>query len=192
MNDFVVLDEDVEYAVNRSSLDDHWSKVIAGNFISVLDNYADDAVLELPQSGRAITGREEIGKYRASRTGKVVAIDRIRGRSDLWVTEYLCSRERRLYNIISIMEYCDGRICRETEYSAERTAGAESPPSALRSPRRRGLEALEALRGRGSSRAFVRREAANPRRSKKLPLGAAALVITGWLVVLAIAFLSAR
>jgi len=132
MNDFAVIDEDVEYAINRSSLDDHWSKIIAGGFISALDNYAEDAVLELPQSDRAITGREEIRKYRASRTEKVVRIARVRGRSDLWITEYLCSRERGLYNIISIMEYRDGKICHETEYSAERTPGADSPPSALR------------------------------------------------------------
>jgi hypothetical protein len=132
MNDFAVIDEDVEYAINRSSLDDHWSKIIAAGLINALDNYAEDAVLELPQSDRAITGREEIRKYRASRTEKVVRIERVRGRSDLWVTEYLCSREGGLYNIISSVEYRDGKICRETEYSAERTPGATSLPSALR------------------------------------------------------------
>ena len=125
MNDFAVMDEDVEYAINRSSLDDHWSKIIAAGFISALDDYAEDAVLELPQSDRAITGREEIRKYRASRTEKVVRIERVRGRSDLWITEHLCTRAQDLYNVISIMEYRDGKICRETEYSAQRTAGTD-------------------------------------------------------------------
>jgi len=92
MNDFAVIDEDVEYAINRSSLDDHWSETIAGGFISALDNYAEEAVLELPGPDCAITGRKKIRKYCASRTEKVVRVERVRGRSDLWITKYLCSR----------------------------------------------------------------------------------------------------
>ena len=63
MNDFAVMDEGLECAIIRSS---HWGRAIA----------ADDAVLELPQSDRAVMSRKEIRKYRASRTEKVVRIER--------------------------------------------------------------------------------------------------------------------
>lgn len=132
MNDFAATDEDVDYAVNVSSLDDHWNQIIAGGFNSAIDNYAEDAVLELPQADRVITGRDEIRKYRAARVEKIVKIERIRGRSDVWITEYLCNREQGLCHVVSIMECRDGKICLETEYVAERPPGANQTGSVVR------------------------------------------------------------
>ena len=132
MGDFAVTDEDIEYAINRSALDDHWNKIITNGFINALEIYTEDAVLELPQSKHTISGREEIRKYRATKSEKIVRIERVRGRSDLWITEYLRPQNQRLHNIISIMEFREGKVLRETEYSAERTANADSPPLAFR------------------------------------------------------------
>ena len=62
MNDFAAIDEDIEYAINRSTLDDHWNTIIADGFIEALEIYTEDAILELPQSEYTISGREEIRK----------------------------------------------------------------------------------------------------------------------------------
>lgn len=132
MGDFAVIDEDMEYAISGSALDNYWNKVIADGFVSAVEIYAEDAVLELPQSGQSMVGREEIRKYRATKGEKIVRIERLRGRADLWITEYLRIQNRRTYNIISIMELRDGKVVRETEYYVEPTANTDTPPSTLR------------------------------------------------------------
>ena len=131
MNDFGAIDEDIEYAINRSTLDDHWNTIIADGFIEALEICTEDAILELPQSEFTISGREELRKYRATKSDKVVKIERIRGRADLWITEYLRIQSQPLMNIISIMEFREGKVFRETEYSAERTAKPVPSPSVL-------------------------------------------------------------
>ena len=132
MSDFAVTDEDMEYATSQSALDNHWNKIIADGFVNAVEIYTEDAVLELPQSGQTISGQEKIGKYRATKEEKIVRIERVRGRADLWITEYLRIQNWRLHNIISIMEFRDGKVIRETEYYAERTAKTDMSISALR------------------------------------------------------------
>ena len=132
MGDFAVIDEDMEYAISRSALDNHWNKNIADGFVNAVEIFTEDAVLELPQSGQSMVGPEEIRKYRATKGEKIVRIERLRGRADLWITEYLRIQNRRTYNIISIMELRDGKVVRETEYYVERTANTDTSPSTLR------------------------------------------------------------
>ena len=132
MSDFAVTDEDMEYATSQSALDNHWNKIISDGFVNAVEIYTEDAVLELPQSGQTISGQEKIGKYRATKEEKIVRIERVRGRADLWITEYLRIQNWRLHNIISIMEFRDGKVIRETEYYAERTAKTDMSTSALR------------------------------------------------------------
>ena len=131
MNDFAAIDEDIEYAINRSTFDDHWNTIIADGFIEALEICTEDAILELPQSEYTISGREEIRKYRATKSDKVVKIERISDRADLWITEYLRVQSQPLMNIISIMEFREGKVFRETEYSTERTAKPVPSPSVL-------------------------------------------------------------
>ena len=132
MSDFAATDEDMEYAISQSALDNHWNKIIADDFVNAAEIYTEDAVLELPQSGQTISGREKITKHRATKGEKTVRIERVRGRADLWITEYLRIQDRRLQDIISIMEFRDGKVVRETEYYAERTANTDTTLSALR------------------------------------------------------------
>jgi hypothetical protein len=132
MNDFAVADEDMEYAISESVLENHWNKIIADGFVSAVGIYTEDAVLELPQSGQTISDRKEIGNYRATKDEKIIRIERVRGRADLWITEYLRIQNRRLHNVISIMEFRDGKVIRETEYYVERIAKTDMSSSALR------------------------------------------------------------
>ena len=127
MSDFAATDEDIEYAISQSALDNHWNKIIADNFVNAAEIYT-----ELPQSGQTISGREKITKYRTTKGEKTVRIERVRGRADLWITEYLRIQDRRLQDIISIMEFRDEKVVRETEYYAERTANTDTTLSAFR------------------------------------------------------------
>ena len=36
MGDFAVIDEDMEYAISRSALDNHWNKIIADGFVNAV------------------------------------------------------------------------------------------------------------------------------------------------------------
>jgi hypothetical protein len=147
MGDFAVSDDDMEYATSRSALDDHWNKIIADGFAKAVEIYTEDAVLELPQSGQTISGREKIGKYRATKAEKIVRIERVRGRADVWITEYLRYQNCRSHNIISIMEFRDGKVVRETEYCAEQTAKTDLSSRASKTTGRptRGTRAIRDL-----------------------------------------------
>lgn len=121
MSDLAADDEDVLFELNEDELETHWRKVANGGFAANCDIYAEDAVLEFPQSGRIITGRDNIRKFRAWEPHrKMLSVERIRGRLDFWVTEYTCIRNATAICVVSVMEFEDGTIRRETEYSTER------------------------------------------------------------------------
>jgi ketosteroid isomerase-like protein len=106
--------------VIRTALDRHWAASDANDFETEHDIYRDDAVLEYPQSGERIRGRRNI---QASRTvqpnRKRFAIRRIVGAGDLWVTEFVLAYDGRPSHTVSIMEFRDGQVMRETQYFAD-------------------------------------------------------------------------
>src|SRR6202046_1369003 len=101
----------------RTVLDRHWAASDANDFEVEHQIYREDAVLEYPQSGERIRGRRNI---QASRTvapnRKRFAVRRIVGAGDLWVTEYVLSYDGRPSYTVSIMEFRDGKVARETQY----------------------------------------------------------------------------
>ena len=78
--------------------------------------YHDDAVLEYPQSGERIRGRLAIRTTRGLLPNKQFTIRRVLGRGDLWVTEYVISYDGKPSHTVSIMEFRDGKVFRETQY----------------------------------------------------------------------------
>ena len=46
-------------------------------------------------------------------------VRRIAGEGDLWVTEYVISYEDKPAYTVSIMEFRDGKVARETQYFAD-------------------------------------------------------------------------
>ena len=101
----------------RAALDRHWAASDADDFEAEHEIYRDDAVLEYPQSGERIRGRRNI---QASRTvqpnRKRFTVRRIVGAGDLWVTEYVLSYDGRPSYTVSIMEFREGKVARETQY----------------------------------------------------------------------------
>ena len=101
----------------RAALDRHWAASDADDFEVEHEIYQEDAVLEYPQSGERIRGRRNI---QASRTvqpnQKRFTVRRTVGAGDLWVTEFVFTYDGRPSYTVSIMEFRDGKVARETQY----------------------------------------------------------------------------
>src|ERR1700684_732384 len=101
----------------RAALDRHWAASDANDFEAEHQIYREDAVLEYPQSGERIRGRRNIQSSRAAQPNrKRFTIRRIIGSGDLWVTEYVLSYDRQPAYTVSVMEFRDGKVPRETQY----------------------------------------------------------------------------
>jgi hypothetical protein len=114
----------------RAALDRHWEASDAGDFAAEHDIYRVDAVLDYPQSGERIRGRDNIRQSRAAQpNAKRFKVRRVIGAGDLWVTELIMTYDATPYYTVSIMEFADGKVARETQYFA---APFEPSPSRAR------------------------------------------------------------
>jgi hypothetical protein len=101
----------------RAALEQHWAASDAGDFETEHDIYLDDAVLEYPQSGERIRGRRNIQITRTLQANKKrFQVRRILGGDDLWITEYILTYDDQPSYTVSIMEFRDGKVARETQY----------------------------------------------------------------------------
>jgi hypothetical protein len=107
--------------VTRAALERHWAASAEGNQEAEHEIYHDNVVVEYPQSGERIRGRQNVQALRshhpAQPSGFVVR--RIVGAGRLWVTEYVISYEGRPFHTVSIMEFDSGKVAQETQYFAE-------------------------------------------------------------------------
>ena len=101
----------------RAALDRHWAASDANDLEGEHQIYREDAVLEYPQSGERIRGRRKIQSSRAAQPNrKRFTVRRIIGAGDLWVTEYVLTYDGRPSYTVSMMEFLDGKVARETQY----------------------------------------------------------------------------
>ena len=105
----------------RAALQRHWDASDAGDFKVEHEIYREDAVLDYPQSGERIRGRHNIRESRTVQpNSKRFAVRRIVGSGDLWITELVLSYDGVPSYVVSIMEFHEGRVARETQYFADR------------------------------------------------------------------------
>jgi ketosteroid isomerase-like protein len=105
----------------RAAIDRHWAASAAGDQDVEHEIYHDDVVCEYPQSGEVIRGRGNLQALRSHHPAKPSGFDvrRIVGTGNLWITEYVIVYvDRRTYTV-SIMEFRDGKVVRETQYFAD-------------------------------------------------------------------------
>jgi ketosteroid isomerase-like protein len=101
----------------RAALDRHWAASDANDFEAEHQIYQEDAVLEYPQSGERIRGRHNIQASRFAQPNKKrFTVRRILGAFDLWITEFVLSYDGQPSYTVSIMEFKDGKVARETQY----------------------------------------------------------------------------
>jgi hypothetical protein len=113
---FASEDTDMDDQGNRAALDWHWAASTAGDDDAEDEIYHDDAVLEYPQSGERIRGRSAIRTTRGLLANKRFAIRRVLGGGDFWVTEYVITYDTDVSYTVSIMEFREGKVFRETQY----------------------------------------------------------------------------
>jgi SnoaL-like domain len=79
--------------------------------------YADDAVVEWPQGGERLRGKENIIGFRSTYpTRQRFEVRRITGCNDVWVNEYTIRYDDKPVMVIGIMEFRDGKVVRERIY----------------------------------------------------------------------------
>jgi hypothetical protein len=101
----------------RAALDLHWAASDTSDFEAEHQIYRDDAVLEYPQSGERMRGRRHIQASRAAQPNrKRFTVRRIVGAGDLWITEFVLSYDGQPSYVVSVMEFKDGKVARETQY----------------------------------------------------------------------------
>ena len=114
------LEQSTQEQQIRAALDQHWAASDADEFETEHRIYLDDAVLEYPQSGERTRGRRNIQNQRASQPSKKrFTVRRIIGSGDLWITEFILTYDGKPSYTVSIMEFRDDKIARETQYFAD-------------------------------------------------------------------------
>lgn len=111
----------------RVALQRHWDASDANDFDVEHEIYHEDAVLDYPQSGERICGRRNIQESRFVQPNKKrFTVRRVIGSGDLWVTEFVLSYDGKPSYAVSIMEFRDELVARETQYFADRFDPAPS------------------------------------------------------------------
>jgi hypothetical protein len=104
----------------RAALDQHWAASDANDFEKEHRIYHEDASLEYPQSGERTRGRHNIQNQRAGQPNKKrFTVRRIIGSGDLWITEFILTYDGTPSWTVSIMEFRDNKVIRETQYFAD-------------------------------------------------------------------------
>jgi hypothetical protein len=110
-----VQDDDTRAALQR-----HWAASDADDFAGEHQIYADDAILEYPQSRERIRGRQRIQASRMAQPDrKRFAVRRILGAGELWISELVLTYDDRPVHVVSIMEFDGDQVVRETQYFGE-------------------------------------------------------------------------
>lgn len=107
-------------ATARALIDDHFAWA-GKDEVRASAIYAEDAVLEFPQGGERIRGRDRIIAFRSAYPADLsFEFDRTLGCGDLWVNDYAIRYDdRKPHRVVGIMEFRDGRVVRERVYVGE-------------------------------------------------------------------------
>src|SRR3954447_10685675 len=101
----------------RAALDSHWAASDANDLEGEHIIYREEAILEYPQSGERIRGRQNIQSSRAAQPNrKRFTVRRIISAGCFWITEYVLTYDGTPSYTVSIMEFLDKQVIRETQY----------------------------------------------------------------------------
>ena len=116
------MDRDAEI---RARIITHWAASEQGDTATEHAIYADDAILDYPQSGERFRGRATIAAQRGGHPAdRHFAVRRITGTRDLWVSECVITYDGAPSHSVSIMEFADGLVAHESQYFADPFAPA--------------------------------------------------------------------
>lgn len=112
--------QDVASERIEAILRQHWDSSAAGDLDAEHEIYDEHAICDYPQSGERIHGRQNLQNLRSHHPGKPSGfkIRRLQGSGNLWVTEYTITYQGSPFYTISIMEFENNKVMRETQYFA--------------------------------------------------------------------------
>jgi hypothetical protein len=104
----------------RARIRQHWEASESGDLDAEHAIYADDAILDYPQSGERFRGRSRIQAQRGGHPAdRHFTIRRILGGGNLWVSECVITYDGVPTCSVSIMEIADGHVKHETQFFAD-------------------------------------------------------------------------
>jgi SnoaL-like domain len=111
------MDHDAE---TRARLEQHWQASEQGDIDTEHAIYADDAILDYPQSGERFRGRSKIQAQRGGHPAeRHFTVLRIRGGGDLWVSECVITYDGAPTYSVSVMEFARDLVTYEAQYFAD-------------------------------------------------------------------------
>jgi hypothetical protein len=111
----------------RARIQQHWDASERGDGDLEHAIYAEDAILDYPQSGERFRGRSKIQAQRGGHPAeRHFTVRRILGRDDLWVSECVITYDGVPTFSVSVMEIADGFVTHETQYFADPFPAAPS------------------------------------------------------------------
>jgi hypothetical protein len=107
-------------AETKARIEEHWAASERGDVETEHAIYADDGILDYPQSGERFTGRSTIQAQRGGHPAeRHFTVRRIQGGGDLWVSECVITYDGVPTYSLSVMELSDGLVTHETQYFAD-------------------------------------------------------------------------
>lgn len=104
----------------RARIQQHWEASERGDVEAEHAIYADDAVLDYPQSGERFSGRSRIQAQRGGHPAeRHFTVRRIQGGGDLWISECVITYDGVPTYSVSVMRLTDGLVTHETQYFAD-------------------------------------------------------------------------
>jgi len=101
----------------RAALEQHGAASDTNDVAPEHRIHEDDAVLEYPQSGERIRGRQSIQASRMAQPNrKRFTVRRLLGGGRLWISELILTDDEQPFYVVSIMEFHGGKAVRETQY----------------------------------------------------------------------------
>jgi SnoaL-like domain len=111
------MDHDAE---TRARLEQHWQASEQGDIDTEHAIYAEDAILDYPQSGERFRGRSKIQAQRGGHPAeRHFTVLRIRGGGDLWVSECVITYDGAPTYSVSVMEFARDLVTYEAQYFAD-------------------------------------------------------------------------
>jgi len=104
----------------RAAIEEHWRASESGDITAEHAVYAEDAVLDYPQSGERFRGRATIAAQRGGHPAdRHFTVVRITGGRALWVSECIITYDGTPTHAVSIMEFTGEQVAHETQYFAD-------------------------------------------------------------------------
>jgi hypothetical protein len=104
----------------RAAIEEHWRASESGETEAEHAIYAEDAILDYPQSGERFRGRATIASQRGGHPAdRHFTVLRIAGGGKLWVSECIITYDGAPTYSVSIMEFTDEHVVHEAQYFAD-------------------------------------------------------------------------